>query len=597
MIGKGAAFRSPFFYLEGCLRAFTQADFHASPDVDITERTLFLWACLIYREKMINFVTRCLNPKKMKKFLLVAVFLVTAVQLFAEKPYKVQLGKTVLRGNVSKVVEGNIRFYEEWGEVKQRMDTMRVSLYDDNGRMILSIGRRAVSKYSYLSDGRVSKIDYFSKKNGPFEELPLMIDPKFTDLYEYEANGRIKSITLISPERGTGEYYGEVRSALYYDGLIGVPYEIEDCLGDDSYKYQYECSKIIYKYNSDDTYGVYVCNEQGKTIYKNDVLKDGQIVINSWGACAYDERGRLIEYGAQVVANNGAFSYHHYLGYNNKGDLAIESGKELGTKEIDIAPWLSTEYSYSGDRLFEYEYDAEGNWITRKEYEVVNRDIKKETGVYGRIIEYGNFFDLDALLKRQDNQVKAAIRAENEYVEQQFAQLRPTRYDDLDMFKIVEKYKEYQGRSQEYANNSASWSRSEKKAKYKEIQLLGSELLSLANLRSYELGEWYVLLAYIWGDFLGSTDKIASNYWVAMDALDAAEEARYSGSAIEDLRMKYNRKMPSSSSLEKLGLTEGQEFTAHCSGLETPTKVRIKDERLTEQADFKEREFRSDYKR
>ena len=93
-------------------------------------------------------------------YLAFALFIFSALNLPAQRPIELQLTKSKVFGNVSKVAEGRLLLYEEWGEWKSKLDTTRVVWYDANGRRILSRGKSVVSQYSYLPDGKVSRISY-----------------------------------------------------------------------------------------------------------------------------------------------------------------------------------------------------------------------------------------------------------------------------------------------------------------------------------------------------------------------------------------------------------------------------------------------------
>lgn len=531
----------------------------------------------------------------MKKLLMTTIVMaILAFPSFAQYAYQLQLQKTKLQGNVSKVIEGKLKYYEEWGEMKVKMDTVRISFYDKDGRRLVSFGsHNIVRKYSY-QNGRISRIDYYrngweiGKINTTF---PLFQNSECSDIYEYRDDGKLASITMTCPIDEDGILQTSIRESMYDEGYPDCIYDYEDRLNN-SWRSAH-LSKIIYKYNSDGTYEVIGCDYQGKTVFKNAVKEKGTLVGNSWGVCIYDNDGRLQVFGDEWNADNGSVKYAIYLGYNKKGDLAIKSTREVGIKEIEIAPWLSATYSYSGDTVFEYEYDKNGNWIRRTEFETRADGKRKNELHFGRIIEYGNYIDLDALQKAKLDEFEAAKRAEDEYVKSRFAQLIPVRFEGLEMETIVETYLLYEKCKQEYANNSESWSKSERKKKYQEIQALGSKIFSLAGIRETDTGMWYLLLAYIWEDFLVSEDGVASNYWVALDALDAAEK---NGNRDYNLMIKCQYMMPSSKELAKAGLRDGQAYIAHCSQIETPTKVRFKDPDYINRIQQLEESFRIEYR-
>lgn len=530
-----------------------------------------------------------------KQFFLFVTFLFAfscGFNLSAQKPVEVQLRKSDLFGHVSKVVEGRLFAYEEWGEMKYRMDTAKVSWYDASGRKILSMSDRVISSYSYRQDGKIESISYSPRsfREGKyFGELGHIMPSTNSDVYNYTPEGRLISIELRNPVVD-GCIKSDLRTALYFDQCIDLPYMCEGSV-EDSYDYDH-LTKIIFKYDLDGSYQVFMCDETGATRGKINVSTNGRRVANSWGLCEYDASGRLLSWGGQMVANNGVGKWSYLLGYDKKGNLAIETGKEDLVRDVDAVPWLKESANYYGATVFEYMYDDQGNWTRRIEYEIMYEGKKREKQMWGRIIEYDNFLDVNALNQSSKDLIEKNKAAEAQYVRNCFKErflddvgLYNTDWENVPLYdieKIVATYKQYQKAVQEYQKNSDGWSRGEKKTKYKEIQSLGSQLYALMDITpgsSRADSKWYQWLAVIWSEFIKSGDDIPSNYFVAMDAVEKLSEIEGKRSSIAWHAMMYfSFYLPTCEALSQRGLSKGQAYTAvMLSGLEMETKAWTKD--------------------
>jgi len=510
-----------------------------------------------------------------------------SINLSAQMPVQIQLAKSELSGNVSKVVEGRLYEYEEWGETKYKMDTSKVSWYDASGRKVLSMGKRVVSRYSYNQDGKISKISYSprtSHSSNYFGELGTVLPATSADVYNYSAEGRLMSIDFKDPVED-GYRRHDIRSDLYYDNCIDVPYVCEADALEESSDYVYTV-KIVFKYAPDGSYQVIMCDEEGASRRKTGVSSDGHLVVNSWGVCEYDDSGRLLSWGGEIVANNGVGKWSYMLGYDKKGNLAIKTGKEDLVRNVDKVPWLKESAKYYGATVYEYKVDASGNWTVCTEYDILRDGSKREKDSWGRIIEYDNFLDVKALAQSREDLVNKNKVAEADYVIDCF---RNRFFHDLeldvtdwegrpvyDIEKIVAAYMQYQQAMQDYQNNSDGWSKSEKREKYKEIQALGSQIYALAKISS--TSEWYQWLAFIWSEYIKPEDDIHSNIYVAMDAVEKLFEINGKRSSITWNALMYLYFfLPDDGDLAQKGVVKGDFYKAHGSGLVMETKVWSKD--------------------
>ena len=541
-----------------------------------------------------------------------------AINLSAQKPVEVQLAKSKLSGNVSKVVEGQLYEYEEWGETKHRMDTLKVSWYDISGRKVLSMSKSVVSQFFYRSDGKIESISYSprnSRSGNYFGKLENLLPATSSDKYTYSPDGRLLSIVLNNPvEDGYKRTW--LRADLYHDQCIEVPYECEADVLKSSYEYE-KTAKIIFKYEPDGSYYSIMCDEEGSTTSKTGISSNGRLVVNDWGLCEYDDSGRLLSWGGEVKANNGVGKWNYLLGYDKKGNLAIQTGKENLVKDLDAVPWLKEAANYYGATVFEYKFDAQDNWTERAEYEILYNGMKSKKRMWGRIIEYGNYLDIESLKQSGKSLAEKNKAAETQYVINCFrirflddAELDITNWEGVpiyDIERITASYKQYQKAVQDYQENSEGQSKKERKAKYKEIQALGSEVYALAGINPDSRNadsKWYQWLAVIWSEYIESEDDIPSNIYVALDAIEKLSEIEGKRSLIVwDAMMYFYNYLLNDNDLSLKGLTKGQAYKAHGAGLEMGTKVWTRDMLLPladidflQQLNDKRKEFEREFK-
>ena len=530
--------------------------------------------------------------KKNGLFLSILFVFYCSFILSAQKPVEIQLMKSDLFGNVSKVVEGRLFGYEEWGEMKYKMDTSKVSWYDASGRKVLSMSNNVVCRYSYRSDGKIESISYSPRnirgtmRDGQcFGKLDLILPSICSDIYNYSPDGRLISIELRNPViDGIRQY--DLRSDLFYDRCIDAPYECEDFVFAECYPYE-KTAKIIFKYAPDESYQVIMCDETGATLRKTEVSSDGHVVLNSWGVCEYDSSGRLHSWGGEIRANNGVGKWNYMLGYDSKGNLAIQTGKEDLVKDVDAVPWIKEGANYYGATVFEYKFDVQGNWTERIEYEIKYDGKKSEREMWGRIIEYNKYLDINKLDQLGEDVIEKNKAAEAQYVVLRF---RDRFLSDLNVFttdvegnpiydieKIIATYKQYQKALQNYQKDLDGWSQSERKTKYKEIQTLGSQLYALMDITpnsSNTNRQWYSWLAVIWSEYIESGDAIPSNYYVALDAVEKLSEIEGNRSSIVYNALAYFFfYLLDDDALSRKGLAKGQAYKFNNAGLEMETKV------------------------
>jgi len=292
-----------------------------------------------------------------------------------------------LKGNVSKVSAFKRTVIEEWGEEKEVLTSIYCSYYNEKGFFTFrrykldedpSYFGGATKRYEYDASGRLSQVLYYlPKTNNDIISIDTNA-PQVKAVYEYDGQGRIRYISYYQTESSTWQMSSYYRYG-YYRGR-----EIDT----DDHRYE---AKEIWVYTADG-YKHSICDKDGKTLKKEVYTENGKMMEDEWGLSVFDNAGRLIARGGTITANNGAVSYGYYYGYNKQGDLAIESKREVGQKEIEIMPWLSAEYNYHGDHFYEYTYDVHGNWIERKKFKTLNGNRKPELEEdIVRKIEYGQY--------------------------------------------------------------------------------------------------------------------------------------------------------------------------------------------------------------
>jgi hypothetical protein len=328
------------------------------------------------------------------KSLITAIFVLSSFPFFAKGQVALSdRQKENIKGDVSCITEMNEYYYEEWGETKRQLDTLRRIFFNQAGNYFIQqyydLDNHYVTKFYYRDeDGRLSHVDYRDVNReirseeyggrvvglGSFS-ISLARNGSYLgrDSYEYDSDGRLKSITWENSER-------ELRSTWAYiyrgNGLRDENIDID-------------VVKNVYVYKPDG-FSIIYCDWEGRTIKRETYSDDGRMMTDNMYTYVLDDIGRRIAYGGSFVASNGIASGSVFYGYNKNGDLAIVTTRSEALKEVDNAPWLSTDYTYSGETIYEYEYDEHGNWVRRKEYETKYNG-KSLQRVTFRQYEYGKY--------------------------------------------------------------------------------------------------------------------------------------------------------------------------------------------------------------
>lgn len=270
------------------------------------------------------------------------------------------LKKMNLKGSVVSVAEYDYPVKESFGEWLRGDESSlaHYSVFNNNGNFIIDAKKneesdRGVNRflsYSYNECGQISEINLVYGSNWPVfsgpEDVKWYRDHKrhYDQQIKYEYNGG-----------------GELKSITYYDTRI------------------YECiiAKDVYTHNANGFEIVYYKWDGRKDVDKqcSFIKKDRSVIKVDRGKInkeIYDGNWRLIESLSMIGALNGSIQNAKYYGYNDNGDLRVESSTASGIAAIknleSLYPYIGNSVKTGDISFYEYEYDANGNWIIRKTY-------------------------------------------------------------------------------------------------------------------------------------------------------------------------------------------------------------------------------------
>lgn len=355
----------------------------------------------------------------MKSYSLAIMLLTIPVLCFTAKaqPSLSDRQKEDIKGDVSSFIEFEAFEYEKWGEEIVELDTLRRIFFNRKGNYEIQQFHSHNADYYYTkfftndSLGRAIHVDSWHLNSDVYDDnsgrvighgslsLSLAIKGIYDgrDIYEYDEEGRLKSLTygssIFSECRGKGTK--------------------------DEYNSN-EIAKVVYRYEPNG-YTITYCDRSGRTRRKAVYTDKGRKMSDGSNTYTYDAKGHILSVGGSQVASNGGGAILEHYGYNKHGDLAIVSTRAVAVKEIELAPWLSSEYKYSGETVYEYEYDANGNWTRRREYKTTPRGKSLEQSLVRKYV-YGDYDSVSAdfsqkynyLIDNASDNFKLAIK-ENDY--------------------------------------------------------------------------------------------------------------------------------------------------------------------------------------
>lgn len=383
------------------------------------------------------------------------------------QPVKTDWQKENLKGDVSKIEVFERRVIEEWGEEKEILDPVETAFYGEDGNLTM-----------------IYYINYPVFENGVAKR------------FFYDASGKLQKYTLYQPKSkgnisnvDTGKTQEEARYEYYPDGKIHYishfqtshgPWKLSDYYTYITYRDRhyntrrnYREAKEVWTYTADG-YKHISCNDKGETVEREEFTDNGRQSKKGFLVSQYDENGRLVASGATIVANNGVASEATYYGYNDHGDLVIESSSGEAIKEIDKMPWLSANYKLGRDTYYVYSYDNKGNWISRKEYRTLgngsNAILEKELV---RKIEYGQFSNSfeTTIVESPSDSDSTDDKYENIYLSDEMMEVLSGMIADY-VESVDAMEEELSMKINRYESNKSSWSSAVAEAKKQEIDAI-----------------------------------------------------------------------------------------------------------------------------
>lgn len=459
------------------------------------------------------------------------VFMMATTVSFAQiDKGKTDLQKANLKGNVSTVIESKRTEEEKWGEIKVNLETLQIDYYDKNGYRTLSAlqpwdNACILRRFNRDEKGKLLSVDYY-EYDGSLNDHNYSFNQKAGhELYEYDADDNLKSITFENTNvdyRYTFSYFVEY----YYNERPEI-----------DVRRLYGFYKLIFRYNSPKNYTVIACDKDGNTLKRAIVSENGRKLDNDLGICALDQFGRMTSRGGAIVANNGAMSYSYFYGYNKQGDLVLESSKEEGIKQVDIAPWLAGQYKYTGDTVYEYSYDSNNNWTVKKVFKTRSWGLDEEySEARARSIEYGNFTTFDMPESQpEDNRV--------------FSGAEKRQLDDIQLLIKNESYKDAFLMCYYFITDPEN------------SNIAKSEACYFAGLCCTHIS---------------SSDELNSRMWVATDFLELSIKIDPTLTKAQELLKQVKTQYPTSSDAFMYGLKEGDPYNCNLEGTDIETTVRLK---------------------
>lgn len=313
----------------------------------------------------------------MKKSLFIIALVLICQSGIAQYPYygKNDLEKMNLKGKVASVAEYYCVVKEAFGEWEK--------------------GDRVLSRYSVFNkDGNFfidtqESMPFFKSKTEYFSDLGSIPVPTMIQWYYRDEN----NVNITNIKRFTSQDY--------IKGIKDIETWISKASDKEEIKYDYNSNgsvksvtletesgikrKDIYKYN-DNGYEIWFYKKDGTRdsdmIYY--VLKKERAIVKHdvhTGASTevYNESGKMVQSAHSLRGVNGEIKGDVFYGYNKQGDVETKASSFNGSKSIkgleSLYPLLGETMKDGSARYFGYEYDANGNWIVRKEYGLRNNEV------------------------------------------------------------------------------------------------------------------------------------------------------------------------------------------------------------------------------
>lgn len=288
---------------------------------------------------------------KRVKYGVIAIALMSLVQVNAQLPQKSTIEKRGLHGAVSSMIETNYKASMVNEEVqKGEMTGKWIYDYDKNGNLTTCevIGRsgKMQRKYVYKYDRQGNEIKkvWYSSTGAMYREYITNYQGEAPVSYVvHDGDGVIIDSSVYETRNN------QIQSETLYS-------RVGDSISERKYNYTYTNNILTEKYERSAT-GVKVCDS-----YK------------------YDSKGRLLQ--EKLYDNKGELMFHYEYSYNTAGEKTerrsySENGqvRRIISYEYDKHGNLINETWYDSGRMvlrvqkFTYTYDKNDNWITRVSYE------------------------------------------------------------------------------------------------------------------------------------------------------------------------------------------------------------------------------------
>lgn len=288
-----------------------------------------------------------------------------------------------------------VKTYEEWGETKHlhnwfKFETIARGLsilsyektYNDGHYMFERGYSYTFRLYLHSSDGLLKEVryyrHYYDYNVDENQDMSTVYSLERRELYEYDSNSRLKSITFMNYDDD------------YYDYKYYLADDFHICQKDYRFEQLRYVYKVIYKYSTDGNYDVYGCTQEGKTLFHNIIYNEKHLVTgkdyaDTYYTWSFNDSGQLLAYGTDFFATNGIARFGTYYKYNINGDLVVKSSRSDVITENE--PWLLEKYQDGLSKFYKYTYDSRNNWVLQEELGLKNGNMVVVKAIE-RVIDY-----------------------------------------------------------------------------------------------------------------------------------------------------------------------------------------------------------------
>lgn len=293
----------------------------------------------------------------MKKIIVSSMMLLMVSNINAqfERIGETNIERMNLKGPVASVLQSSCEVNEAFGEWKIGTKTpVNYYIFNSRGNLLLEANAKTqdrriyVYEYHYNPLGKLDTIFYDGEtlKNNSFDVLSEIYYRQFIknrsdfhEVYDYNDNGNLLSITSYQKTKDDPNHITSKTIRKYTDDGYEVIYYSWDGTRRD------DIQKIV--------------SQNGNLI---------QTKSDNYEEIKYNEKG-LVESFSSSAGHIKSLSSVKYYAYNDNGDVIAQA---YTTEDLDL---FKKNYPQSKNNLqgadvvfYEYEYDSQGNWTTRKKY-------------------------------------------------------------------------------------------------------------------------------------------------------------------------------------------------------------------------------------